>query len=243
MNIICCSGGNDSVALIVWAIKNKLENVYVIFNDTGWAADNWKYRMAEIEFLCMQNNFKYVVTESEGFEAMVRRKKGFPMPASKMQFCSSILKTEPTLYWLRKNDPEKKAIIYIGVRREESQNRANHPYEIIGHEKYEGRLQKFPLVEFTEKDRDFLIDETDIDILMHGSMECFPCINSNRSDLRLLSKDKKRVSMISDLEKDMGFTSKNKPRVMFRPYRHMGATGIKEVVKWAECERGQYKRT
>lgn len=242
MNIICCSGGNDSVALIVWAIKKKLKNVYIIFNDTGWASESWKYRMAEIEFFCMQHDFKYIVTESEGFEAMVRRKKGFPMPASKMQFCSSILKTQPTLKWLQENDHKKRAVIYIGVRREESQNRANHPYEIIGHEKYEGRLQKFPLVEYTEKDRDFLIDETDIDILMHGSMECFPCINSNRSDLRLLAKDKKRVDMIAELEKDMGYTSKNKPRVMFRPYRHMGATGVKEVVKWALCDRGKYNK-
>ena len=38
----------------------------------------------------------------------------------------------------------------------------------------------------------------------------------------------------------MGFTSKGKPRTMFRPYRYMGATGIREIVKWAEADRGQY---
>ena len=40
---------------------------------------------------------------------------------------------------------------------------------------------------------------------------------------------------------DMGFTSKGNPRVMFRPYRHMGATGIREVVKWAHSSRGEYE--
>ena len=31
----------------------------------------------------------------------------------------------------------------------------------------------------------------------------------------------------------MGFTGKGKPRVMFRPKRHLGAVGIRNVVHWA----------
>ena len=72
-------------------------------------------------------------------------------------------------------------------------------------------------------------------------MECFPCVCSNRSDLRALARDKKRINKIAKIEKEMGFTPNNKPRTMFRPYRHMNAIGIKEVVKWAIAERGQYK--
>ena len=71
-------------------------------------------------------------------------------------------------------------------------------------------------------------------------MECFPCINSNRADLRLLAEDEERVAKIEAIETDMGFTSKGKPRTMFRPYRHMGATGIREVVKWALAPHGRY---
>lgn len=241
-NILCCSGGNDSVALIQYAKINNLKNIYVLYNNTGWASDEWPARMEEIKTLCNKYGFNYAETECEGFEAMVRRKKGWPMCASKMQFCTSILKTDPTLKWLKKNDPHKEAILYIGVRREESQNRKNHPYEILFNEKYEGRLQRFPLVEHTEKDRDFLIEDTGLDILLHSSMECFPCVCSNRGDLRTLSRDINRVNKIAKIEKEMGFTRNNKPRVMFRPYRHMGATGIKEIIKWALSKRGKYNK-
>ena len=41
MNVICCSGGNDSVALIEWAYLDALKNVTVLFNDTGWAIPWW----------------------------------------------------------------------------------------------------------------------------------------------------------------------------------------------------------
>jgi hypothetical protein len=71
-------------------------------------------------------------------------------------------------------------------------------------------------------------------------MECFPCINSNRGDLRALVSDEARIAHIERIEKDLGYTSKGKPRTMFRPYRHMGATGIREIIRWAAAERGQF---
>jgi hypothetical protein len=49
MNIICCSGGNDSVALIQWAHENALPAVTVLYNDTGWAAPWWPARIEEIK--------------------------------------------------------------------------------------------------------------------------------------------------------------------------------------------------
>jgi hypothetical protein len=109
--------------------------------------------------------------------------------------------------------------------------------------RYEGRAMEFPLVTYKEKERDFTIDRSGLDILLHSSMECFPCVNSNRSDFRLLAKHPDRIQELVDLENEMGFTSKGKPRVMFRPYRHMGATGIREVVKWGLCGHGKYKKS
>lgn len=49
MNIICCSGGNDSVALIQWAYENYLEKVTVLYNDTGWSIDWWADRMRQVK--------------------------------------------------------------------------------------------------------------------------------------------------------------------------------------------------
>lgn len=243
MNIICCSGGNDSVALIQWAHENNLPNVTVLFNDTGWAISWWKHRMEEIKNLCSRYNFGYAETKSIGFKDMVRMKKGFPMAASKMQFCSGVLKTDPTNKWLLENDPYFRAILYIGVRREESQNRANHPRSIIADTRYSGRAMEFPLVAYKTKERDFLCERSGIDILLHSSMECFPCVNSKRSDFRLLAQYPDRITEIEALEKEMGFTSKGKPRVMFRPYRHMGAVGVREVVRWGLCDRGKYQKS
>jgi len=240
-NIICCSGGNDSVALIQWAYEIKLKNVTVLYNDTGWSISWWRERMFEIERLCSEYNFKYDETKSIGFKAMVKKKSGFPMAASKMQFCSDFLKKQPTLKWLNETDPNHDAVIYIGIRRCESQNRANHPRSIIYDSEYL-RSMEFPLVNFTDKDRDLMQEKTGIDILLHSSMECFPCVNSNRNDFRMLSKYPKKINELARLEKEMGFTKKGSPKVMFRPYRHMGATGIKEVVKWGLCERGKYNK-
>jgi len=39
---------------------------------------------------------------------------------------------------------------------------------------------------------------------------------------------------IDDLEEEVG-----KP--MFRPHRHMGAKGIREVLRWAHSDRGKYE--
>jgi len=243
MNILCCSGGNDSVALIQWAKNNGLKNVVVLYNDTGWAIDWWYARMKGIEKLCAEYGFNYASTNSIGFKNMVRMKKGFPIAASRMSFCSNYLKKQPTLDYLNKHDPLKKATIYIGIRRCESQNRANHPRTILADMRYGGRTMQFPLVTYTDMDRDLIQDQTGIDILLHGSMECFPCINSKRSDFRLLAKYPDRINELASLESEMGYTSKGKPRVMFRPYRHMGATGIREVIKWGLSERGKYINT
>lgn len=153
MNILCCSGGNDSVALMQWAIEKQLKNVVVLYNGTGWEKDTWIERLKEVEIFCSKNGFNFRSTKSEGFKNMVRRKKAFPMSAGPMQFCSGILKKEPTKKWLRENDPTEKSVIYIGIRREESQNRKNHPEEITHSEVYGNRVQKFPLVAYAEREK------------------------------------------------------------------------------------------
>lgn len=242
MNIICCSGGNDSVALIQWAYETKLHDVTVLYNDTGWSISWWGERMDSIKALCCKYGFKYSTTKSMGFKNLVRLKKCFPMAASKMSFCSYYLKKQPTHEWLKNNNPLGNAVIYIGIRRCESQNRANHPRSIIADMRYDGRAMEFPPVTFSDMDRDLMQEKTGIDILLHGSMECFPCINSKRSDFRHLVRYPDRIEELANLEQEMGFTGKGKPRVMFRPYRHMGAIGIKEVVKWGLCEHGKYKK-
>ena len=238
MNIIFASYGNDSCALIQWAHETKLEDVTVLFNDTGWAANEWKTRIKQKEKWVRSLGFTPAQTSSMGLEALVKERKGWPRQG--MQFCTMWLKIYPSAEWLDDHDPNLKATCLVGVRREESKARASFPEYEKSSDKYGGRAMYAPLVRHTTEERDALLKRAGVEPLPHRSMECFPCINSNRTDLRQLAKDPKRIAKIAKIEKEMGFTGKGKPRTMFRPYRHMGAVGIKEVVRWAESDRGDY---
>jgi 3'-phosphoadenosine 5'-phosphosulfate sulfotransferase (PAPS reductase)/FAD synthetase len=154
-----------------------------------------------------------------------------------MQFCTAELKMKPTADWLAAHDPFGTADSLIGVRREESANRANFPERARGPD---GINVWAPLVRHTLKERDALLARAGVAPLPSRSKECFPCINSNRADLRALAADEARIAEIADIEKSLGHTAKGAPRTMFRPYRYMGATGIREIIRWAESAPGEF---
>lgn len=233
--VIRASYGNDSIALIQFASELRLENVFVLYNDTGWASDSWTSRVTEAESWVRHLGFTPFRTASIGLEQLVRKRKGWPRQG--IQFCTQELKIEPTRKWLESVDPLRLSVGMIGVRREESVNRRTFPEFSTD---TEGRMIWAPLVGHGERERDALLSRAGFEPLPHRSMECFPCINSNRKDLRELAKDEKRVSKIAAIEKSLGVTSNGKPRTMFRPYRYMGATGIREIIRWAESESGKF---
>lgn len=238
-HFIFASYGNDSIALIQWAKESGLENVTTVYSDTGWYADWWQERINIAENWVRSLGFTPARTESIGLENLVKQKKAWPRQG--MQFCTLHLKIEPAAKWMETNDPNKKAICLVGVRREESQNRRTFPEFTNDSPNHGGRQLWAPLVNYTTEQRNDLIIRAGYEPLPHRSMECFPCINSNRADLRMLALDTDRISKIAKIEEEMGFTSKGKPRTMFRPYRHMGATGIQQIVKWATSNHGEFE--
>lgn len=243
--VVKASYGNDSIALIQWLSEQALNypserrtNIAVLYNDTGWASDEWPEwpeRVERGEALARACGFSPYRTISMGLEALVRKKKSWPRQG--IQFCTQQLKMEPTEAWLDIHDPEKLSVSIIGVRREESSNRANHPEWSVG---LDGRKVWAPLCAMLETERDHYIHRAGFDVLPHRSKECFPCINSNRADILDLANHPGRIDKINDIEISMGFTSKGAPRTMFRPYRYMGATGINEIVRWAKAGRGKF---
>ncbi|NIA28328.1 MAG: phosphoadenosine phosphosulfate reductase family protein [Actinobacteria bacterium] len=242
MNFIFSSCGNVSVALMQWAIENLSGETFVVYSNTGWEAPFWHERVDEIKIYAEKNGLKFVTIESEGMEALVRRKKGWPMAASKFQFCSDELKVRPAREWMLEVDPDLKGKCFTGIRREESEHRKDAPSFIRQSERHGGRDLFCPLVNFKTEQRNELIKKTGIEILPYPSMECFPCINSNRSNFRMLSNYPDIIDHIEKIENEMGYTRNGKKRTMFRPYRHMGAVGIREVVEWSLCSRGKYKK-
>jgi len=237
--IVNASYGNDSIALIQLCHEVRAQNVTIVFHDTGWARHSWKDRVAAGEAWAKSLGFGVSRTSSVGMESLVRARKAWPRQG--MQFCTTELKIKPAIKWLDEHDPERKGICLIGVRRAESANRASFPRMLHDSANHGGRLVLAPMVDFTDDQRDAFIHRAGFEVLPHRSMECAPCINSNKADLRELTEAE--IAAIERLETDLGTTSKGKPRTMFRPYRHMGATGIREVVRWAHTDRGQYDPT
>lgn len=238
--LVCVSGGNDSIALLQFMIDKDLK-FGAAYNDTGWAKDDWHQRIDLMRKFCEANLSKLYITESEGMESLVRRKKGWPMPASAMQFCTGVLKEEPTKLLLDDIDPAGELIIVTGRRREESQNRRDLAQYQDDSEKHGGRDVWNPLYLHNTEARDDLINRAGFEILPHQSMECWPCVCANKSDLRLLSNDPARINRIEAIEIDMGHTKNEKPRTMFRPYRVGNGVGIRQAVTWGLSERGKYK--
>ena len=231
--IVTSSFGNDSIALIQWMHENHKGDFVVLYNDTGWARDDWPLRVTNASKVCFEMGVTVHITKSAGMEAIVRKNKGWPMPASKMQWCTQELKEKPSNDFYEKHDPECDSIIVTGRRRAESQNRAGLAITQGESEKHGGRDVYNPLVNFDEDERDVYIKRFGFEPLNHQSMECFPCVCANKGDLIEMKYAWERIALIASIEQDLGHTRYGKPRTMFRPYRHGYAVGIREVMRWA----------
>ena len=231
--IVTCSCGNDSLALVQYMQENHSGEFCVLYNDTGWARDDWPARVKLVADKCFNLGVTFHITKSIGMEAIVRKNKGWPMPASKMQWCTQHLKEGPSNDFYAKQDPDCNSIIVTGRRRAESQNRSSLPLHQIESEKHGGRDVYNPLVSFDEVERNVYIRRFGFEPLSHQSMECYPCVCANKQDLISMGLDESRIALIEKIEVDLGHTRYGKPRTMFRPYRVGYAVGIRDVLNWA----------
>lgn len=238
LTVVFASYGNDSIATIQRAYEACEPSVFVLYTPTGWAAPWWNERVEKGEAWVRSLGFTPVQTASEGMAALVQRKKGWPPQG--IQFCTKELKIDPALAWLAEADPLGIAQCLVGVRHEESRERQSFPARQVS-PNHGKRVLRAPLAALSSAERDELINRTPFAPRAHRSDECFPCINSNKADIRRLAEHPEIVDGIERLETAMGVTSKGKPRTMFRPYRHMGATGIREIVRWAQSDRGKFE--
>jgi 3'-phosphoadenosine 5'-phosphosulfate sulfotransferase (PAPS reductase)/FAD synthetase len=235
--LVASSFGNDSVALIQFMLNGKYD-FSVVYNDTGWSRNDWPSRVAMFSSWLLIKGVTLHITKSVGMKELVRKKKGWPMPASAMQFCTGELKEKPTALLMQKIDPDCELVVVTGRRREESDNRVNLPLWQYESAKHGARDVWNPLAMMNEQERDGLIKQAGFEVLPHSSMECYPCVCANKSDLAMLNQTPDRISEIEQLEIEMGFTKNKKPRTMFRPYRVGGGVGIRQAVEWGAGVRG-----
>lgn len=231
--VIFSSCGNDSVALIQWAIENnKLDKV--IYSYTGWEAPFWRERVEKVKAWVKDNGGEFFIIGSEGLPALVTRKKGFPMNGA--AFCSYELKIKPAGYWLEANDLKKELTCMTGVRRCESPKRSDWPEWIEESENHGGRSLHSPLVRHDDAMRNELVIKAGFDVLPHRSAECWPCVQANKGDIAMLDLDS--IERLDNLEKSLGLGKRSgNPKYMFRAANKNGASGIREVYKWATEER------
>jgi hypothetical protein len=235
--VVGCSWGNDTVATVQFLREAAFTNVRCLYNDTGWPSPEWPARVERMEAWAQSLGYTTFRTSSEGMEALVHRKKGWPRQG--MQFCTEALKIEPTLAWLAANDPDHQATGVNGKRAPESHVRASTVEWIECSLSWGGRRLWQPLFAHDEAERNALIVRAGHEVLATKSRECMLCVNTNRIGLRAASEG--AVAWVERVERDLGSGIKSgKPKTMFRPARKMGATGIREVVAWAKSAPGRY---
>jgi len=229
MNVLSVSYGNDSIAMIRWAHEQGLSGT-CCYIDTGWAGIGWMDRVRAGEGIASVYGFDVVrITPDVQFRELMEIKKGFPQ--QRYQWCSAMLKGIPFLNWLDEQDPDYETVVLVGKRRVESKERADTPEFVEDSEYHGGRKLWHPLFKHTDADRDVLIKRAGLTPLPHRSLECDPCVNANRGDFRRLHDDD--IEKTEALEAVVGKT-------MFRPKRHNGARGIKQVIEWAKYSQGQF---
>lgn len=237
MNIIFTSYGNDSLAVMLWALDNGVKNIVAAYSDTQWAAREWSERINRIQSRLSGRGIEFVKIESEGFAGLAKRKKAFP--ANGMGFCTYELKIKPSMEWLELVDPEKLAVCYTGVMRIESERRKNWPIVVDESPNHGGRKLISPLADKTLEFRNGILEGHGFEVLPHRSKECSPCINATIGDIQTLSESD--ILKVEGLEREMGVGKvSSKPKYMFRPHRMQGAKGIRQVKEWADHGGGKY---
>lgn len=201
MNVILGNFGNDSLAVLQWAIEAQLADLYFVSVDTGWAAPNWLDRIKQGSDYARSHQVTVVRLQSAASFAEAVCDRG-EFPNKKFQWCPGLLKGLPVNDWLDSVDPACEAKLYMGKRRLASRANRGLTATIEASEHYQDRSLHYPLLELTEAERDALITRAGFPVLNHRSLECDPCIHSTWADLSRL--EDAQVDATEALEKATG---------------------------------------
>lgn len=111
------------------------------------------------------------------------------VPSTKAQFCTEHLKLWPIKFYLERNFPNRKWVMFTGIRGAESKNRAKkQPFAINTFYDCESVMPL--LYESKEWVFEFLrskgVPPNPLYALGYGRVGCFPCIHANKDELNLL---------------------------------------------------------
>lgn len=247
--VVSISGGKDSTALYLWAIKTYgKEGFLPIFADTG---HEHPVTLNYIRNLPELANGPAIVWVEADFSERLERKElepaGAPFldmarwkgrfPSTRAQFCTEHLKLAPIRAYLTERHGEQEWIMLTGIRRGESKRRATYP-ETEWHTYFDCYTFR-PLLDWSTADVFACLEAHDVPpnplyAAGYGRVGCFPCIHANKGELAALPEW--AWEKLAEWEAELG-------RTWFPPgtVPGVGIPTIQQVREWCKTERGGWQ--
>lgn len=192
-HVIGYSTGKDSTALVLWAKERfELSEIIITFDDTIWEHELTYGYLAQMREGDLLRGLRFERLTSErypgGMGQLVQLKGR--VPSAKARFCTSNLKIDPTIAFLKTLDDEYEC--YDGKRRQESDARAKlKPREWV--DEYDCYVNH-PLLDWTVDEvfaiaRRYGIPQNPLYFKGAGRVGCFPCVLINQRELKAYLAD------------------------------------------------------
>lgn len=207
--VVSVSTGKDSVACSLFLTELGIEHDR-IFLDTRW--EHPKVR-EHLEYLRERIGPISVVSGPLGMVDLILKKGMFPSRARR--FCTEELKTFPARDYLNARiDAGDDVVHTVGIRRDESEARANMP-EWEWMDGFDCEVWR-PLIHWTVDDviaihKRHNVKPNGLYLLNLSRVGCWPCINSNKGDVRRIAElTPWIIDQIRDLELQVGIIAKKR---------------------------------
>jgi 3'-phosphoadenosine 5'-phosphosulfate sulfotransferase (PAPS reductase)/FAD synthetase len=220
--VVHLSGGKDSTATLILALKNR-DDVVPVFNDTGWEHPvTYQY----LDYLQERLGVKIQRTSGD-IIALIRRYKKFPFGMGR--FCTDAAKVKAIYRWYKERGFYKggNAESWIGVRLDESGQRAKKYKGLVNDETYEYKeiypscpkaLSKhvrlrFPILDWSTDDVFQFLKEEGVEanpLYKEGTNDrvgCYPCLLAGRKvqeKMFATPVGQQRLQIIRQLEQEIG---------------------------------------
>ncbi len=240
--VVSVSGGKDSTAMWLWALRTGLSPLVPVFADTKWEKDG---TYAYLDLLERVLGPIRRVT-SEGFAERTRRLGTFPSRARK--WCSPELKIQMVAAELNaiREEYQDDCEVLVGIRRDESDKRSDPTLtpEREWFPDYDAEVWR-PILDWTieqviAEHHAAHVPLNPLYLLGANRVGCWPCIHAGKVELRLLGEtDPERVEEVAALEAEIGQTmfTLEESRKGGKERKKI-PIGIHEAVTWARTERG-----
>lgn len=253
--VVSVSGGKDSTATVLLMLENNIKCNFV-FADTEWESPiTYEYLDYLEQTLTIKINR---VGVAGGMQRKIRERAGFP--ARKQRWCTKELKVIPIKEYHEAISLllEVDTISVVGIRSQESKERAELP-EFEYCNLWNGYVWR-PIKGLSVEDVLKIHNRHNVKVnplykLGFSRVGCFPCIYSQKEEIRLLALlFPDRIGEIDSLEKEITeqraqlnketpgrFACSQATFFQSKMQNHDGSYTpmyIKEIVSWAKTERG-----